>query len=60
LILSGLFAFGRSEISSVQHPQDRYAAALLARADQAMYEAKRKGKNRIAMAPAYVETAETP
>jgi diguanylate cyclase (GGDEF)-like protein len=31
---------------------------LLARADQAMYEAKRKGKSRVAMAPAEAEPAE--
>jgi diguanylate cyclase (GGDEF)-like protein len=40
-----------------RHAQD--AARLLARADQAMYEAKRKGKNRIAVAPAETESAET-
>jgi PleD family two-component response regulator len=33
-------------------------ARLLARADQAMYEAKRKGKSRIAMAPAESASAE--
>jgi predicted signal transduction protein with EAL and GGDEF domain len=35
-------------------------ARLLARADQAMYEAKRKGKSRIAMAPPDPGLAETP
>ena len=34
------------------------AARLLARADQAMYEAKRKGKSRIAVAPAEAASAE--
>lgn len=34
-------------------------ARLLARADQAMYEAKRTGKSRIAMAPADAEPAKT-
>jgi PleD family two-component response regulator len=33
-------------------------ARLLARADQAMYEAKRKGKSRIAVAPAEAASAE--
>jgi PleD family two-component response regulator len=32
-------------------------ARLLARAEQAMYEAKRKGKNRVAMAPVETEPA---
>jgi predicted signal transduction protein with EAL and GGDEF domain len=34
-------------------------ARLLARADQAMYEAKRKGKRRCAIAPAEPEAADT-
>jgi PleD family two-component response regulator len=34
-------------------------ARLLARADQAMYEAKRKGKSRVAMAPAETAAAES-
>jgi diguanylate cyclase (GGDEF)-like protein len=46
---------------ALQMPQDAQdPARLLARADQAMYEAKRKGKSRIAIAPALAEPAETP
>jgi diguanylate cyclase (GGDEF)-like protein len=46
---------------ALQMPQDAQdPARLLARADQAMYEAKRKGKSRIAIAPAFAEAAETP
>jgi diguanylate cyclase (GGDEF)-like protein len=46
---------------ALQMPQDAQdPARLLARADQAMYEAKRKGKSRIAIAPAFAEPAETP
>jgi GGDEF domain-containing protein len=33
-------------------------ARLLARADEAMYEAKRKGKSRVAMAPVEAAAAE--
>jgi PleD family two-component response regulator len=33
-------------------------ARLLARADQAMYEAKRTGKRRVAVAPAHAGSAE--
>ena len=40
-----------------RQPQD--PARLLARADGAMYEAKRKGKSRVVMAPAQAEPAES-
>jgi diguanylate cyclase (GGDEF)-like protein len=40
-------------------PQEQDPARLLARADQAMYEAKRKGKSRVATAPVEAAAAES-
>ena len=56
---SGSVQLGTSIGVALQMPhQAPDPARLLARADQAMYEAKRKGKSRIAMAPAEAESTE--
>jgi diguanylate cyclase (GGDEF)-like protein len=58
-LISGSVQVGAS-IGVALHMPDQAPdpARLLARADQAMYEAKRKGKNRIALAPAATESVE--
>jgi diguanylate cyclase (GGDEF)-like protein len=57
---SGSVQVGASIGVALQMPRDAQdPARLLARADQAMYEAKRKGKSRIAIAPADAAPAET-
>jgi diguanylate cyclase (GGDEF)-like protein len=56
---SGSVQVGASIGVAVQMPhQAPDPARLLVRADQAMYEAKRKGKSRVAMAPAESASAE--
>jgi len=56
ILSSGSVQVGASIGVALQIPsQGQDPARLLARADQAMYEAKRKGKSRVAIAP--VETA---
>jgi diguanylate cyclase (GGDEF)-like protein len=56
---SGSVQVGASIGVALQMPyQAPDPARLLARADQAMYEAKRKGKSRVAMAPAEAAAAE--
>ncbi|ALK95670.1 diguanylate cyclase [Massilia sp. WF1] len=56
---SGSVQVGASIGVALQMPhQQPDPARLLACADQAMYEAKRKGKSRVAMAPAQAESAE--
>jgi diguanylate cyclase (GGDEF)-like protein len=56
---SGSVQVGASIGVALQMPrQAQDPARLLARADQAMYEAKRKGKRRVAMAPAEAAPAE--
>jgi diguanylate cyclase (GGDEF)-like protein len=58
---SGSVQVGASIGVALQFPDGAQdPARVLARADQAMYEAKRKGKSRIVMAPADAEPAETP
>jgi diguanylate cyclase (GGDEF)-like protein len=58
---SGVVQVGASIGVVLQMPaQPAEPARLLARADQAMYEAKRKGKHRVALAPAEAEPAELP
>jgi diguanylate cyclase (GGDEF)-like protein len=58
---SGSVQVGASIGVALQFPDEgQDPARLLARADQAMYEAKRKGKSRVAMAPADAKPAETP
>lgn len=59
ILNSGQVEVGASIGVALQMPhQVPDAARLLARADQAMYEAKRKGKRRVAIAPALAESAE--
>jgi diguanylate cyclase (GGDEF)-like protein len=59
ILNSGSVQVGASIGVALQMPhQAPDPARLLARADQAMYEAKRKGKSRIAMAPAESASAE--
>jgi diguanylate cyclase (GGDEF)-like protein len=56
---SGSVQVGASIGVALQMPyQVRDPARLLARADEAMYEAKRKGKSRVAMAPVQAAAAE--
>jgi diguanylate cyclase (GGDEF)-like protein len=58
ILNSGSVEVGASIGVALQMPhQVPDPARLLARADQAMYEAKRKGKRRVAIAPAQTETA---
>jgi diguanylate cyclase (GGDEF)-like protein len=58
---SGAVQVGASIGVVLQMPaQPAEPARLLARADQAMYEAKRRGKRRVALAPAEAEPAELP
>jgi diguanylate cyclase (GGDEF)-like protein len=58
ILNSGSVEVGASIGVAVQMPhQVPDPARLLARADQAMYDAKRKGKRRVAIAPAHTETA---
>lgn len=58
---SGVVQVGASIGVVLQMPaQPADATRLLARADQAMYEAKRAGKHRVALAPAETEPAELP
>jgi diguanylate cyclase (GGDEF)-like protein len=58
---SGVVQVGASIGVVLQMPaQPADATRLLARADQAMYEAKRAGKHRVALAPAEAEPAELP
>jgi diguanylate cyclase (GGDEF)-like protein len=58
ILNSGSVEVGASIGVALQMPhQVPDPARLLARADQAMYDAKRKGKRRIAIAPAQTETA---
>jgi diguanylate cyclase (GGDEF)-like protein len=55
---SGSVQIGASIGVALQMPYERQdPARLLARAEQAMYEAKRKGKNRVAMAPVETDPA---
>jgi diguanylate cyclase (GGDEF)-like protein len=59
ILSSGSVEVGASIGVALQMPhQVPDPARLLARADQAMYEAKRKGKRRVAVAPAQAESAE--
>jgi diguanylate cyclase (GGDEF)-like protein len=59
ILSSGSVEVGASIGVALQMPQQAPdPARLLARADQAMYEAKRKGKRRVAVAPAQAESAE--